>query len=131
MKVLSSSGKGVGEPTGMRIRNPLFTPRFTVTSKVARTWIVNAAEEVGSLLATVGVVHLLALCNRAIRSCIVAISGVASALAALAAEYLAVEAAGAASGSITEFELSPRSSWRRLGVGGGAVVPERTQVYEE
>jgi hypothetical protein len=52
-------------------------------------------------------------------------------LAALAAEYLAVEAAGAASGSTTEFELSPRSSGRWFGLDGGAVVPERTQVYEE
>jgi hypothetical protein len=93
--------------------------------------MANAAVEFGSLLATVGAEHLVALCSRAMRSCMVAISGVASALAALAAENLAVEAAGAASGRMTEFELSPRSRLRRLGVGGGAVVPERTHVYEE
>jgi hypothetical protein len=110
MKVLSSSGKGVGEPIGMQTRKPLFTPRLTVTSYVARSWIANAAVEVGSLFATVGVVHFLALWSRAIRSCMVAISGMASALAALATEYHAVEAAGAASRSMTEFELSPRSS---------------------
>jgi hypothetical protein len=31
-KVMSSSPKGDGDPTGMRTRNPLLIPRFTVTS---------------------------------------------------------------------------------------------------
>jgi hypothetical protein len=44
----------------------------------------------------------------------------------------AAVAVGAAWGRVTEeFELSPRSYRRWLGVGGGAFVPDRTQVYAE
>jgi hypothetical protein len=63
------------------------------------------------------------------RSCMEARFGVTSALEARAAVYMAaVVAAGAACGSPTvEFKLFPRSKWR-LGVGGGALALERTQV---
>jgi hypothetical protein len=84
-KVLSSSPRGAGDPTGMFTRKPLFIPRFTVTSKVARSWIENFAEEQGCRLATAGAEHFLALWRRLIRSCIVAKFGEASAFAALAA----------------------------------------------
>jgi hypothetical protein len=95
----------------MRTLNPRLGPRFTETSKVARSWTEKVAEEQGSLFATAAIFSLLELCSRLIRSCREATSGVTSALDARAAVYLAAAvAAGAACGSPTgALELSPCS----------------------
>jgi hypothetical protein len=88
------------------------------------------AEEHGSLLATAAILSFVELWSRLIRSCREATLGVTSALDARAAIYLAAAVtAGTAWGSPTGvLELSPCSKRLWFGMGGGALVPECTQV---